>query len=55
VCAVRTAPDQPTAPRVTSVVRADGTVVSLPMEDMWPFLSREEFRENMIVPALEEA
>jgi hypothetical protein len=25
------------------------------MEDMWPFLSREEFRANMIIPPLEES
>jgi hypothetical protein len=24
------------------------------MEDMWPFLERDEFRENMLVPVLEE-
>jgi len=55
VCAVRTAPDQPTAPRVTSEMRPGGVMVSKPMEDMWPFLPREEFLANMIVPPLEEA
>jgi acetolactate synthase I/II/III large subunit len=47
VCAVKTSLDQATAPRVTSSVQADGTIVSHPMEDMWPFLSREEFEANM--------
>jgi acetolactate synthase-1/2/3 large subunit len=47
-------PDQPTAPRVTSLERPDGMMVSKPLEDMWPFLSREEFLDNMIVPPLEE-
>jgi len=55
VCAVDTPSDQPTAPRVTSSLRPDGVIVSKPMEDMWPFLSREEFHANMIVPPLEEA
>jgi acetolactate synthase-1/2/3 large subunit len=55
VCAVDVPPDQPTAPRVTSSVRPDGRIVSKPMEDMWPFLSREEFRANMIIPPLEES
>jgi acetolactate synthase-1/2/3 large subunit len=55
VCAVNTAIDQPTAPRATSMVRPDGTIVSKPMEDLWPFLDREEFRSNMIIPPLEEA
>jgi acetolactate synthase-1/2/3 large subunit len=54
VCAVHTALDQPTAPRVTSMMRPDGVMVSKPMEDMWPFLSREEFLANMIVPPAEE-
>jgi acetolactate synthase I/II/III large subunit len=54
VCAVDVPPDQPTAPRVTSSVRPDGRIVSKPMEDMWPFLSREEFRANMMIPPLEE-
>lgn len=48
VCAVKTSLDQPTAPRVTSSVQPDGTIVSRPMEDMWPFLSREELEANMI-------
>ncbi|MGA2146125.1 MAG: thiamine pyrophosphate-binding protein [Bryobacteraceae bacterium] len=54
VCAVDTPADQPTAPRVTSSIRPDGTIVSKPMEDMWPFLGRDEFLSNMIVPPLEE-
>jgi acetolactate synthase-1/2/3 large subunit len=49
VCAVSVSSDQPTAPRVTSSVQPDGTIVSRPMEDMWPLLSREEFEANMIV------
>lgn len=48
VCAVKTSMDQPTAPRVTSSVQPDGTIISHPMEDMWPFLSREEFEANII-------
>jgi acetolactate synthase-1/2/3 large subunit len=54
VCAVSTAPDQATAPRVTSALGPDGVMVSNPMEDMWPFLSREEFLANMAVPPVEE-
>jgi acetolactate synthase-1/2/3 large subunit len=54
VCTVRTSADQPVAPRATSMMRPDGTMVSRPMEDMWPFLSREEFLGNMIVAPEEE-
>jgi acetolactate synthase-1/2/3 large subunit len=54
VCAVSVSPEQATAPRATSSVRADGSIVSRPMEDLWPLLSREEFLANMIVPVVEE-
>jgi acetolactate synthase-1/2/3 large subunit len=54
VCAVHVSSDQPTVPRATASTRADGTIVSLPMEDMAPRLPREEFLANMIIPPLEE-
>ena len=54
VCAVRVSSDQVTAPRATSSVRPDGTIVSLPMEDMAPRLPRDVFFSEMIVPPLEE-
>jgi acetolactate synthase-1/2/3 large subunit len=34
--------------------RADGSLVSKPLEDLWPFLPRDEFYANMIVPPLED-
>ena len=30
-------------------------MVSKPLEDLWPFLGREEFLANMIVAPLEES
>ena len=54
VCAVHTSTDQVTAPRATATIRPDGTIVSLPMEDMAPRLSREEFKAEMIIPSLED-
>jgi acetolactate synthase-1/2/3 large subunit len=39
-----------TAPRLSSQVLPDGSIVSKSLEDLWPFLDREEFRSNMIVP-----
>lgn len=47
-------PDEVRAPRVISVPRPDGSMVSKPLEDLWPFLDRDEFLSNMIVPALPE-
>ncbi|MFZ5494476.1 MAG: thiamine pyrophosphate-binding protein [Verrucomicrobiota bacterium] len=43
VCVVKTSVDEMTAPKVTSEIRPDGSIVSKPMEDMWPFLARAEF------------
>lgn len=55
VCDVMIIPDEPRAPRVSSMQKPDGSMVSKPLEDMWPFLDREEFLSNMIVPPLEES
>ncbi len=54
VCDVRVIPDEVRGPRLSSMQRPDGSLVSKPLEDLWPFLEREEFRNNMIVPPLEE-
>jgi acetolactate synthase-1/2/3 large subunit len=37
-------------PGVSSRQCEDGSMVSMPMEDLWPFLDREEFLSNMIYP-----
>jgi acetolactate synthase-1/2/3 large subunit len=54
VCDVRLVPDEIRAPRLASVQRADGGMVSKPLEDLWPFLDRAEFHANMIVRPLPE-
>ena len=54
VCDVKVIPDEVRAPRVTSVQRADGSFTSKPLEDLWPFLDRDEFKQNMIVPPIED-
>ena len=54
VCDVMIVPDEPRAPRVSSAQRPDGSMVSRPLEDMWPFLDREEFLSNMIIPPIRE-
>jgi acetolactate synthase-1/2/3 large subunit len=54
VCEVLTPPEEPRGPRVASVQRPDGSMVSKPLEDLWPFLDRAEFRANMIVPPLND-
>jgi acetolactate synthase-1/2/3 large subunit len=54
VCDVRVIPDEVRGPRLSSMQRPDGSMVSKPLEDLWPFLPREEFLANMIIPPLEE-
>jgi acetolactate synthase I/II/III large subunit len=54
VCDVRVIPDESREPRLSSVQRADGSFVSKPLEDLYPFLDREEFLANMIVEPLPE-
>jgi acetolactate synthase-1/2/3 large subunit len=53
VCDVRVIPDEVRAPRLASYQRPDGSLVSRPLEDLWPFLPRPEFLANMMVPPLE--
>jgi acetolactate synthase-1/2/3 large subunit len=54
VCDVRVIPDETRAPRLSSAQRPDGSFVSKPLEDLWPFLDREEFLSNMIVKPVPE-
>jgi len=49
ICEVFTCTDQQITPSVSSKVLPDGSMISLPLEDMWPFLPRDEFREEMII------
>jgi acetolactate synthase-1/2/3 large subunit len=54
VCDVQVIPDETRAPRLQSYQRPDGSFVSKPLEDLWPFLPRDEFYANMIIPPLPE-
>lgn len=54
VCDVAISPDQVTSPKLSSMQRSDGSMVSKPLEDLWPFLDRHEFLSNMIIPPEEE-
>ena len=53
VCEVVLDAEQGFEPKLTSRRLPDGRMVSSPLEDMAPFLPREELRANMIVPSLE--
>lgn len=47
LCEVMISPDQPVAPKASAFRRPDGTMESRPLEDMAPFLPREEVWHNM--------
>jgi acetolactate synthase-1/2/3 large subunit len=49
ICEVFTHPEQPFVPKLSVVAKIDGTLVSPPLEDMSPLLSRDNLRGNMII------
>ena len=53
LCNVHMCPEQGFAPRVSSQRLPDGKIVSKPLEDMYPFLERDEFLSNMLIPPWE--
>lgn len=53
LCDVHMDPKQPLIPKTSSLIRKDGSMVSKPLEDMYPFLTRIEFQNNMIIPPIE--
>lgn len=54
ICEIMCLRDQEIVPTVSSYKKEDGTMVSRPLEDMYPFLGREEFKREMIVKPIEE-
>lgn len=47
-------PNQEVVPTASSQKLADGRMISKPLEDMYPFLDREEFAANMIIAPMNE-
>jgi acetolactate synthase I/II/III large subunit len=54
ICDVVIRKDEQRAPSLSSVQKPDGSMLSRPLEDLWPFLERSEFLSNMIVPPIKE-
>ena len=46
--------NQPFAPKLGSKPLPDGRIVSPPLEDLSPFISREELKENMIIDLIDD-
>ena len=54
LCEVKLPRDYIFEPKLSSVRKADGSLISKPLEDLSPLLSRKEFEENMLIPVLQE-
>jgi len=54
VCEVLLSPNEKMEPKLSSELKSDGRIISKPLEDMYPFIDREEFKKNMIVKILKE-
>lgn len=54
ICDVMVIPGFKVSPKVASQRREDGTMVSKPLEDQWPFLDRKELESNMLIPLVPE-
>jgi acetolactate synthase-1/2/3 large subunit len=54
LCELMIDASQPFAPKLTSRKLDSGKMVSSPLEDMAPFLDRDELRGNMFIPLIEE-
>ena len=55
ICQVFVTKKQYTQPKTASRRLPDGRMVSAPLEDMYPFLEREELKENMVIDLIEES
>ena len=53
ICEIMMSEDQPLIPRTSSMKLPNGSIVSQPIENLYPFLDREEFLSNMIVKPLD--
>lgn len=54
ICEVMINPEEQVTPKVKTVLGNNGKLISKPLEDLFPFLERAEFLENMIVKPLDE-
>ena len=48
LCEVMTEEEYAFAPKLSSRKLEDGTMISASLEDMYPFLPRDEFEENLL-------
>lgn len=54
ICEVILSHNQAFIPKAVSRKLSDGTIISLPLEDMYPFLKKEELKKIMFIPLWDE-
>jgi acetolactate synthase I/II/III large subunit len=54
ICDVVLDPTQPFEPKLSSRQLPDGRIVSSPLEDLYPFLSRDELYDNLLIPPMDD-
>jgi acetolactate synthase-1/2/3 large subunit len=52
---IRLVGDEILQPKCATIPRSDGTIVSMPLEDMSPLLSLQDLESEMLTPILEES
>jgi acetolactate synthase-1/2/3 large subunit len=52
ICEIKMPYMQPLVPKTSFKQLPDGRLVSPPLEDLYPFLPREEFEANMLIPVI---
>ena len=53
VCEVVLDPAQQFEPKLSSKILPDGRMVSAPLEDLFPFMERDELMKNLLIPPME--
>ena len=54
ICEIMLPPTHVTAPKASVYKKEDGSFAARPMEDLAPFLDRQEFRDNMIIGLVDD-
>ena len=54
ICEVILSTEEKMQPKLSSEIKPDGKMISKPLEDMFPFVDREEFKKNMIINVINE-
>ena len=54
ICEVMLPPTHITIPKASVYKKEDGSFSTRPMEDLFPFLDRDEFKENMVIDIIDD-